>query len=152
MVTQETSRPQTLILILEKVGTLLVNLADQLTQDTPAPVVLSISATTSVETVSRALTRVKARGLITLTGLRWRSKQAAGHDVDKPLRIYTRLPHQRDRLAEAFDHCGDQEIAAEFHHVGPSRHVADDECPLAHCIEQWLATRDHLRIAASNDE
>jgi CRP/FNR family nitrogen fixation transcriptional regulator len=83
MVRQETFRLQTLILILggitaeEKVGTLLVNLADRLTGDTSGPVVLPMSRydiadflALSVETVSRALTRLKGRGLITLIGPR----------------------------------------------------------------------------------
>ncbi|MEA2739578.1 MAG: family transcriptional regulator, nitrogen fixation regulation protein, partial [Acetobacteraceae bacterium] len=83
MVKQETSRLQTLILILggitaeEKVGAFLVNLADRLSVDTFGPVPLPISRydiadflALSVETVSRALTSLKERGMITLMGPR----------------------------------------------------------------------------------
>jgi CRP/FNR family nitrogen fixation transcriptional regulator len=83
MVKQETSRLQTLILILggitaeEKVGAFLVNLADRLSGDTFGPVSLPISRydiadflALSVETVSRALTSLKERGMITLMGPR----------------------------------------------------------------------------------
>jgi CRP/FNR family transcriptional regulator, nitrogen fixation regulation protein len=83
MVRQETSRLQALILILggitaeEKVGAFLVNLADRLSEDAPGPVSLPISRydiadflAVSVETVSRALTSLKERGMITLMGPR----------------------------------------------------------------------------------
>jgi CRP/FNR family nitrogen fixation transcriptional regulator len=83
MVRQETSRLETLILILgsitaeEKVGAFLVNLADRLSGDTFGPVSLPISRydiadflALSVETVSRALTGLKGRGMITLMGPR----------------------------------------------------------------------------------
>ena len=83
MVKQETSRLQTLILILgeitaeEKVGAFLVNLADRLSSDTFGPVSLPVSRydiadflALSVETVSRALTGLKERGMITLMGPR----------------------------------------------------------------------------------
>jgi CRP/FNR family transcriptional regulator, nitrogen fixation regulation protein len=83
MVRQETSRLQTLILILggitaeEKVGAFLVNLADRLLGDTSAPVLLPVSRydiadflALSVETVSRALTSLKERGMISLMGPR----------------------------------------------------------------------------------
>jgi CRP/FNR family nitrogen fixation transcriptional regulator len=83
MARQETSRLQALILILggitaeEKVGAFLVNLADRLSGDTSGPVSLPISRydiadflALSVETVSRALTSLKGRGMITLMGPR----------------------------------------------------------------------------------
>ena len=83
MVSQETSRLQTLILILggitaeEKVGAFLVSLADRLSGDTLGSVSLPISRydiadflALSVETVSRALTGLKERGMITLIGPR----------------------------------------------------------------------------------
>jgi CRP-like cAMP-binding protein len=83
MAKQETSRLQTLILILggitaeEKVGAFLVNLADRLSDDSRGPVSLPISRydiadflALSVETVSRALTSLKERGMITLMGPR----------------------------------------------------------------------------------
>jgi CRP-like cAMP-binding protein len=83
MVKQETARLQTLILILgritseEKVGAFLVNLADRLSGGVPGPVSLPISRydiadflALSVETVSRALTSLKERRMITLTGPR----------------------------------------------------------------------------------
>ena len=72
---------QTLILILggitaeEKVGALLVNLADRLSGDTSAPVLLPVGRydiadffALSVETVSRAPTSLKERGVISLIG------------------------------------------------------------------------------------
>lgn len=83
MLTQETSRLQTLILILggftaeEKVGAFLVNLADRLSSGISEFVPLPISRydiadllALSVETVSRALTSMKERGIITLAGPR----------------------------------------------------------------------------------
>jgi CRP/FNR family transcriptional regulator, nitrogen fixation regulation protein len=83
MLTQETSRLQTLILILggftaeEKVAAFLVNLSDRLSSDVSGPVPLPISRydiadllALSVETVSRALTSMKERGIITLAGPR----------------------------------------------------------------------------------
>jgi CRP-like cAMP-binding protein len=83
MVRQETSRLQTLILILgritaeEKVGAFLVNLADRLSGDASWPVSLPISRydiadflAISVETVSRALASLRGRGAITLMGPR----------------------------------------------------------------------------------
>jgi CRP/FNR family transcriptional regulator, nitrogen fixation regulation protein len=83
MVNRETSRLQTLILTLggitaeEKVGAFLVNLADRLSGDTFEQVSLPISRydiadllALSVVTVSRALTSLKERGMITLMGPR----------------------------------------------------------------------------------
>jgi CRP-like cAMP-binding protein len=92
MVKQETSRLQALILILggitseEKVGAFLVNLADRLSAGAPGPVSLPVSRydiadflALSVETVSRALTSLKERRMITLTGPR--KVNILDHDV-----------------------------------------------------------------------
>jgi CRP/FNR family transcriptional regulator, nitrogen fixation regulation protein len=83
MARQETSRLQTLILILggitaeEKVAAFLVNLAERLSVAGSEPVSLPISRydiadflALSVETVSRALTSLKERGVIILMGPR----------------------------------------------------------------------------------
>lgn len=83
MLRQEASRLQALILILggftaeEKVAAFLVNLAERSSCGVSGPVSLPISRydiadllALSVETVSRALTSMKERGVITLTGPR----------------------------------------------------------------------------------
>ena len=79
-------------------------------------------------------------------------EQGLRHDFEKATGIDIILAHKGGGFAQAFDHCGDEEVSGELHEVGFGRIFAQKESALAHRIEQRLEAFDVLFLSAGDDE
>ena len=80
------------------------------------------------------------------------AEQRVGEDVDVAHHVDPRFSHQRHRLAEALQHRGDEEIAAELDQIGRGRLLGNGEEALPHRVEQGPVPRDRTLMAGDDDE
>src|SRR6476619_7502062 len=81
-----------------------------------------------------------------------RSEQRVGENVEISRSVDSGLAHKGEGLAESFDHCGNQEIAAEFDEVRLRGLVGDDEGVLTKGPEQGLARLHGFRLTGGHDK